>query len=184
MELPHLPFYFLRHGETDWNLQGRMMGHADIPLNATGRAQAERAREAASVLGLRAIATSSLARAWETAEIVNRDLGLDVIRIDDLREVDVGPYGGRNEPGWMGRWHSDAAMDGVEPFSAFRARITRGLVQALAHEAPVLVVAHGGVFRALETLIGHSGRTDLPNATVMRVAPPSESHAAWQVTFA
>lgn len=44
--IPHIPFYFLRHGETDWNLQRKMMGGVDIPLNATGRAQAEAARQA------------------------------------------------------------------------------------------------------------------------------------------
>jgi broad specificity phosphatase PhoE len=181
--LPHLPFYFLRHGETDWNRDGRMMGHADIPLNATGRAQADRSRETAAALGLRAIATSSLSRASETAAIVNRDLGLAVTAIDDLREVDVGPYGGTGDPDWMPRWQSDTAMDGVESFTAFRARIVRGFVQALALAGPVLVVAHGGVFRALETLIGGLGRTNLPNATIMRVAPPPESESAWRVNL-
>jgi probable phosphoglycerate mutase len=182
--LPARPFYFLRHGETDWNREGRMMGHADIPLNATGRAQAERARTACAGLGLRAIAASSLSRARETAEIVNRDLGLTLTTIDDLREVDVGPCSGIGDPGWMPRWQDGAAMAGVESFIAFRDRIARGFAQALALQAPVLVVAHGGVFRALETLIGHSGRTDLPNATVIHVAPPLPSGGAWRITFA
>jgi broad specificity phosphatase PhoE len=182
--LPHVPFYFLRHGETDWNREGRLMGLTDIPLNANGRAQAERVRDVAAALGLRAIATSSLARARETAEIVNRDLGLGLTAIDDLREVDIGPYSGTGDPDWMARWRSGTAMDGVETYAAFCARITSGFVRALALQAPVLVVAHGGVFRALETVIGYAGRTDLPNAEVIRVDPPAETRATWRITFA
>ena len=182
--LPPVPFYFLRHGETDWNREGRMMGQTDIPLNATGRAQAERARESAAALGLRAIATSALSRARETAEIVNRDLGLGLTALDDLREVDVGPHTGIGDPDWMRRWYSGVAMAGAESFPVFRDRITRGFARALALEAPVLVVAHGGVFRALESVLGHAERTDIPNATFIRVEPPAESHKAWRITFA
>mgnify|MGYP003704279353 CR=1 FL=1 len=45
--LENRPFWFLRHGETDWNAQGLSQGNVDIPLNATGRAQAVAARDAA-----------------------------------------------------------------------------------------------------------------------------------------
>jgi broad specificity phosphatase PhoE len=182
--LPPVPFYFLRHGETDWNREARMMGQTDIPLNATGRAQAERVREAAATLGLCAIATSSLARARETAEIVNRELALQVTAIDDLREVDVGPYAGIGDPDWMLRWRGGAAMDGAEPVDAFHTRVVRGFVRALALQTPVLVVAHGGVFRALERAIGHAGGFDIPNAVVIRFDPPAESREAWRITFA
>jgi len=182
--LPPVPFYFLRHGETDWNREGRMMGHTDIPLNAAGRAQAERAREAAATLGLRAIATSSLARARETAEIVNRDLALEVTAIDDLREVDVGPYAGVGDPDWMLRWRNGIAMEGTEAVDAFETRIVRGFLRALALQAPVLVVAHGGVFRALERAIGQGGGSDIPNAVIIRFEPPAESTDRWRITFA
>ncbi len=76
--LPHHPFYFLRHGETDWNKEPRLQGMIDIHLNLRGEEQAELARQAAAGLGLKSIAVSSLGRARRTAEIVNRDLGLAV----------------------------------------------------------------------------------------------------------
>ncbi|HVM85896.1 MAG TPA: histidine phosphatase family protein [Candidatus Binatia bacterium] len=179
--LPHRPFYFLRHGETDWNREGRMMGRADIPLNATGRAQAERAREATAGLALKAIAVSTLSRARETAEIVNRELSLAVTPLDDLREVDVGPFQGIGDPTWTRRWRAGEPMSGVETFPLFCARIARGLGQALALDHPVLVVAHGGVFRAIETMLGLSGQTEVPNAVLTRFGPPSDSDKTWRI---
>ena len=97
---------FLRHGQTEWNREGRMQGTSDIPLNDTGRAQA---REAAEHLGhgdWDEIVSSPLVRARETAEIVAAELGLElgpaypefVERAEDpareeARVVDVGPLG-------------------------------------------------------------------------------------------
>jgi broad specificity phosphatase PhoE len=182
--IPHIPFYFLRHGETDWNLQRKMMGVADIPLNATGRAQAEAARQAMAGLGLRSIAASPLARAWETAEIANRGLHLPMTRLDDLREVDVGPFQSISDRDWMNRWHAGEAMAGVESFEAFCQRLIRGFAQALKLEAPVLSVAHGGVFRALERLVGRSKGTDIPNATLACFEPPTLERDHWRILLA
>ncbi len=176
-------FYFLRHGETEWNLAGRMMGMADIPLNATGRRQAESARCSVAAAAPQSIAVSPLARAWQTAEIVNRELGCPVIPLDDLREVDVGPYQGTSDPGWMSRWHSGEAMTGVETFAAFCTRIGRGIDQALSFEGPVLIVSHGGVFRAIEHLLGRRQGTDLPNATLVRFDPPAGGRDAWRIAL-
>ena len=181
--IAHIPFYFLRHGETDWNLQRKMMGMADIPLNAAGRTQAEAARLTVAGVELRSIAASSLARAWETAEIVNLGLGLALTPIDDLREVDVGPFEGVSDPDWMNRWQAGEAMAGVEPAEVFRGRIARGLNRALQLDLPVLIVSHGGVFRAIEALIGLSGETDLPNALLARLEPPTSRRGHWRVAL-
>lgn len=99
--LPHHAFYFLRHGETDWNKARRLQGLTDVPLNARGEEQAELARSIAAGLGLKSIAVSSLARARRTAEIVNRDLGLQLTPYDSLREFDVGPYEGSTDGSWL-----------------------------------------------------------------------------------
>ena len=68
--LNHVPFWFLRHGETDWNAQGLSQGNVDIPLNPTGYAQARSAAERLRRRGIATIVTSPLARARVTAEIV------------------------------------------------------------------------------------------------------------------
>ena len=60
--LPHQPFYFLRHGETDWNKERRLQGMTDVPLNPRGEEQAELARAAAAGLGLTGLAL--FAKRW------------------------------------------------------------------------------------------------------------------------
>ena len=77
----------MRHGETDWNLGNRFQGHADPPLNETGRVQA---RELAATLAGRtfdAIYASPLRRAFETAEIIAAPHSLEPVPLDGLREI-------------------------------------------------------------------------------------------------
>jgi broad specificity phosphatase PhoE len=84
----------IRHGETDWNVEGRWQGHADVPLNARGRAQAESIAQSLTGAGLAAIYASDLERAWETAEPLARAAGLEVRQDPRLREIDQGEWQG------------------------------------------------------------------------------------------
>ena len=68
----------MRHGQTDWNAQFRMQGRTDIPLSATGRAQAAAAAPPAAALKPTRIIASPLSRAFETAEAVGRLVGVAV----------------------------------------------------------------------------------------------------------
>jgi len=86
--------WLVRHGQTDWNVQGRYQGQADPPLNATGLAQAERAAEALAGRAYGAIYTSDLQRARVTAEIIGRHLGMEVLVDARLREVNQGAWEG------------------------------------------------------------------------------------------
>lgn len=191
--LPHRPFYFLRHGETDWNRERRLQGHIDIPLNATGEAQALSARAIAASLGLKSIAVSSLMRARRTAEIVNDGLGLAITELPDLREFSCGPYEGSTDGTWLDDWRADRTVAGPESFPAFRARVLAAMVEALRLDHPVLIVAHGGVFWALQRLLGFTETTHLANAVIVRFEPPVQSSGAesqasesraWRITFA
>jgi len=179
--LPHQPFYFLRHGETDWNKARRLQGLTDVPLNTRGEEQAELARAAAAGLGLKSIAVSSLGRARRTAEIVNRDLGLAMTHFDSLREFDVGPYEGSTDGGWIDDWLQDRLVEGPESFRDFRKRILAGMLEALRLDHPVLIVAHGGVFWALQRMLGSAEVTHIPNAVVAHFAPPLEAGGSWQI---
>lgn len=72
-----MTFYVLRHGQTDWNVQMRLQGSTDIPLNETGRAQAHVAAKILAAEGLTRIIASPLSRALETARIVGAASGLE-----------------------------------------------------------------------------------------------------------
>lgn len=148
-------FWFLRHGETDWNAQGLSQGNVDVPLNATGLAQARAAAGLLRERGIVGLVASPLARARMTADIVADALGLAVRLDDDLREAAFGVQEGQA----MGQWFADWAAgrftpEGGESFASLRARAIAAVNRALAGPGPVLVVAHGGLFRALRAGMG------------------------------
>ena len=149
-----------RHGETDWNAERRFQGHADRPLNARGRAQAEALAERLASAPLAAVYASDLARARETAQIVARRHGLPVVTRPDLKEVDVGSWSGlttdearTRHPEAFSRWRDEGQpgwADG-ETYEEMRARARRAVLEIGAEHAgeTVIVVAHGGTIRAL-----------------------------------
>jgi probable phosphoglycerate mutase len=181
--LPRHSFYFMRHGETDWNRARKLQGTTDVPLNALGESQAELAREAAALLGLKSIAVSPLGRARRTAEIVNRDLGLAMTPFQELQEFDVGPYEGSHDMSWMDHWWADGVIKGIESFPDFRRRVLAGLTRALDLDHPVLVVAHGGVFWALQRMLGVAELAHLHNAELAHFEPPAAADAGtgWRI---
>jgi len=82
--------FLFRHGETDWNRQGRLQGHTDTLLNATGLVQAEALTERLRPHRLDAVVSSDLARAWTTGRIVAEGLGVPLISEPGLREANIG----------------------------------------------------------------------------------------------
>lgn len=179
-----LPFWFLRHGETDWNAQGLSQGHTDIPLNAVGLAQAERAaRTLAGIGGFATVVASPLSRARVTAEIAAKALGLPVAFDDDLREVNFGEQEGQPMGDWYDDWIAGTyTPQRAEPFPALLARAVAAVNRALERPAPVLVVAHGALFRALRLAFGHEPNVRTPNALPVRCEPPAEGGDAWTLT--
>jgi probable phosphoglycerate mutase len=148
-----------RHGETDWNVERRFQGWADPPLNARGREQARRlAAEVVAGPLVAAVYASDLRRASETAEIVARELGLEVELTPALREIDVGELTGltveeidASFPGWRERMDERGdAWNRGEPVEQMSRRVLAALARIeQAHEGErVLVVAHGGTVRA------------------------------------
>lgn len=82
--------YFLRHGETDWNLEGRTQGRTDIPLNRNGELQAKESGAALKDKEIDVIITSPLKRAKKTAEIVQEQLNVDLIEREAFIELSFG----------------------------------------------------------------------------------------------
>lgn len=147
-----------RHGETDWNCEGRFQGHADPPLNDAGRAQASQLAAELVDDELAAVYSSPLRRAFETAAVVAAGHGLTPIELDALREVDVGSWQGltRDEvearfPDQFARWldYGQGWADG-ESYDEMGRRVVAALLELGAeHDGErILAVTHGGPIRA------------------------------------
>ena len=92
--IPLVSFFFIRHGQTDWNLKGMIQGWTDIPLNETGHAQARSAISILSGKGISRIVSSPLIRAHKTAKIINAHLNVPLLIIEGLRERSLGALEG------------------------------------------------------------------------------------------
>ncbi len=177
----------IRHGETDWNRQHRFQGQIDVPLNATGLAQADRLAEKLTGEPIDVLVCSDLQRARRTAAPLHLPRSL-VPQIDPLwREQSFGVLEGldvptiRNRHGDLwNRWvrhEADYALpQGGESNAAFHARVlqaVRALVAAHAGKR-VVVVTHGGVldmlWRTAHGLPLHGPREcDIPNTGINRL---------------
>src|SRR6185437_15592133 len=91
---PMTTLLIARHGETDWNREGRWQGWADPPLNDTGRAQAKQLAGELRDTPFDAVYSSDLRRAFETAEILAAPHDIPVVADPGLREIDVGSWSG------------------------------------------------------------------------------------------
>lgn len=169
--IPLVPFFFLRHGETDWNRRGLLQGSRDIPLNETGLAQARAAAAALRPVEIAAIVASPLLRARRTAEIVAASRGLDIVFEPALAETHWGSREGTPEDGLLAKWYAGQTPAGAEPFAEFCVRIANAVARALANPAPVLIVAHGGSFSALRETLGLPRAATLANAVPVRLVP-------------
>jgi broad specificity phosphatase PhoE len=157
----------VRHGETDWNADGRLQGQTDRPLNDFGRRQAHQLGADLEGEELEAIYSSDLARARETAEIVAERLGLPVALDSDLREKDWGTWEGL----------TPAERDRVEfvgeSTQAHQKRTLRAL-RRISERHPgggsVLVVTHGGSMRRVHEHLGLDGRGPFENCVVWACA--------------
>jgi broad specificity phosphatase PhoE len=173
VSLPATPFWFLRHGETDWNAQNLSQGNIDVPLNATGIAQAHAAAALLRRRGIVSVVSSPLSRARDTAQVAADVLGVPVVVQHDLHEVSFGVQ--ERMPmadAWFTSWVEGVATpEGAERFAELRARALRAVTAALAHPAPVLVVAHGALFRALRAEMGLPANVRTPNALPLWCEP-------------
>ena len=151
----------VRHGETDWNRDGRWQGHSDTELNDAGRDQARRL--AAELADVDVIYSSDLARARETAEILAEPLGLEVRFDPRLRERSFGAWEGMTAAeievefaDEHARWMAGEAPGAAdaEPFTDFGARVQEFVADVLAEHLgeTVLVVGHGGSIRVIHAL--------------------------------
>jgi broad specificity phosphatase PhoE len=150
-----LHLILVRHGETEWNAQRRYQGQADVPLSELGRQQAELVAERLAGQGIDAVYASDLKRAWETAQIIAKKAGLQVLSEPRLRELKFGVLEGLTfdeaqvqYPEMISAWLEDfnRPPEGGETIEVFNARIV-SLLDDLKYkheEQVVLLAGHGG----------------------------------------
>ncbi|MGQ4808023.1 Phosphoserine phosphatase 1 [Candidatus Entotheonellaceae bacterium PAL068K] len=149
--------YIVRHGTTDWNQAGRIQGHLDPPLNATGRTQARLVSQRLAPLGATALYSSDLQRAYQTAQAIGQATGLCVVQKTGLREMHFGRWQGltfqqireRDPEGYAARRADpfDVPPRDGETWRRFFDRTVQALHEILAATPAqrCIVVTHSGV---------------------------------------
>ncbi|KQP92630.1 histidine phosphatase family protein [Methylobacterium sp. Leaf117] len=191
------PIYFIRHGQTDWNAEGRLQGQRDIALNAEGLRQAEDvARRLAAVaeadVATMDYAASPLARTRRTMETLRAALALppEDYRLDPrLKEISFGTWEGstwaeirRRDPSGAAardrdRWGYRPPGETGESYAMLVERVTP-VVTGLTR--PTVIVAHGGVARAILVIRGHLGVRDAPRIGIRQGSVLVLDRAGWR----
>lgn len=180
MAIPAVPFWYLRHGETDYNARGLSQGALDVELNQTGRDQAAAAAPRLAGKGIRHIICSPMLRARETAAIVNEILNLPMTIEPEIREVIFGGMEGKPLLPWFGDWmEGRLTPEGAESFAEVSARVNVAMNRLLLQPGPVLIVCHGGVWRALRAIMGLEREGLGPNAVPLHCVP---DETGWDIT--
>jgi len=169
-----------RHGQTRWNVENRFQGHTDIPLDAEGVEQAERAARLLAALRPVAIFSSDLIRTTSTAAPLSRLTGLPVTVDKDLRERYGGAWEGRTGAEIRERWPAEFLTwqppDG-ETAAAVADRVGGALARIAADMGPdslAVVVSHGAALR-----FGMSRLMGLPEELWGTIGPLS--NCSWSV---
>lgn len=153
--------YLARHGQTLWNLEGRIQGWGDSPLTELGEKQAGWLAERLTAEGLDVICSSPAGRAVRTAEIVQAKVPVPLRTDPDLRELHFGKYEGRilaevaqEKPEYLADFRQAPhrfAPDSGETFVSLRDRALRAVTRIIEAypDGRVLVVAHGGLLQVV-----------------------------------
>ena len=178
--------YLMRHGETEWNKEGRLQGQSDIPLNELGLELAKKTAEGLQDVPFDAVFSSPLQRALVTAEIIVGDRKLPVATDDRLKEIHFGAGEGarfaaaKEDPGhplhnFFRRPDQYCPTDGAETFEQARARakdfLQDRIIPLEESCGNVLIVAHGAFNRGILNMIAgipdrDFWRISLPNCAV------------------
>jgi len=193
-----IPIYFIRHGQTDWNAEGRLQGQRDIDLNAEGLRQAgavaDRLAAAAGDADLAAMdfVASPLTRTRRTMETLRAALALDpegYRRDPRLAEISFGAWEGST---WaeIRRWDPAGALArdhdrwGYRPpggtgesYAMLVERVTPAITELTR---PTVIVAHGGVARAILVIRGHLGIRDAPRIGIRQGSVLVLDRAGWR----
>ena len=153
----------VRHGETDWNKEGRFQGQIDIPLNETGKNQAQKASNFLKSIDFNKAYSSSMSRPLETAKIIlGKKSNLSILKIDELSEISHGLWEGKLEkeikttwPEMLNKWHQEPENvimpegESIEDVSKRSINAWQNICKNQNKNDITLVVAHDAVNKTL-----------------------------------
>ena len=153
----------VRHGETDWNKEGRFQGQIDIPLNETGKNQAQKASNFLKSIDFNKAYSSSMSRPLETAKIIlGKKSNLSILKIDELSEISHGLWEGKLEkeikttwPEMLHKWHQEPENvimpegESIEDVSKRSLNAWQNICKNQNKNDITLVVAHDAVNKTL-----------------------------------
>lgn len=161
LERDMLEIYLTRHGETEWNVVRRMQGQGDSPLTELGIKQAKWLAARLENKDIAYVYSSPLKRATDTADIINYVLQASIVIDDRLKEINVGPWQGKEVDEILEEmpkmynnfWHHPDKfhLEGVEPFEKVQERAAEFIEMILKRHASgrILIVAHAIVLTAM-----------------------------------
>ena len=153
----------VRHGETDWNKEGRFQGQIDIPLNEVGKNQAQKASNYLKSIDFNKAYSSSMSRPFETAKIIlGKKSTLNILKIDELSEISHGLWEGKLEkeikttwPEMLNKWHQEPENvimpegESIEDVSKRSLNAWQNICKNQNKNDITLVVAHDAVNKTL-----------------------------------
>lgn len=142
-------FYFIRHGQTDWNLEDRIQGQTDIPLNEKGRSQAKTLKKKLEGIEFESCFSSDLQRASDTAHIIIKEHPPKIFLDKRLRERNFGDLEGKLSSAYINA--APQAFKNIESDDDFSQRIFHFLNEVInaSPKGNILIVTHGGVMQTI-----------------------------------
>jgi broad specificity phosphatase PhoE len=160
-----MEIYIVRHGETQWNKEEVFRGRKDIPLNDTGKRQAELAGAYFRGIPVKKIISSPLARAVETAAAISAATGVLVESMEELTDINFGIWEGLSLKEVEERYPDAFALWRISPeklriadgetLAEVRERISRGLARAADVAGAVVIVTHRAICKILVLALLH-----------------------------
>lgn len=196
IEIPHVPFYFVRHGQTDYNKSNKIMGQIDIPLNKAGLLQAETVAKSIVQLKISHIISSPMKRAVQTSEIIASTINKPFTVIDELMQNYLGVWEGRSKEEFINKtgienlldyWKTGGNIQGAESWSNFVSRTSTALSSALTKhmhdENPILIVGHKPTYWAISHILNAKiVEIEAQNCGVYFFTPPTLDSNQWMVS--
>jgi len=153
--------YLVRHGETELNKEFRFIGRTDVGLSESGISQAKSVAEHLSEKKIKAVYSSDMLRAVQTAEIITEPFGLNVKLLEGLREIDFGSWEGLTyyeieemDGDHLAAWIEDPMNINIpkgETWEHFESRVLEAVNRIIKEEkdGEVIIVSHGGPIKLL-----------------------------------